>query len=39
LSELDAFVAERVKELTNGDQHPVMTRPPTMQDFAFAVAK
>ena len=39
LSELDAFVAERVKDLTNGDQHPVMTRPTTMQDFAFAVSK
>jgi len=28
-----------VKDLTNGDQHPVMTRPTTMQDFAFAVSK
>ena len=27
VSELDAFIAERVKELTDGEQHPVMSRP------------
>jgi len=39
VSELDVYVAERVKELTSGDQHPVMTRPTTMHDFAFAMAR
>jgi hypothetical protein len=28
LTQLDAFVVSRVKELTSGLQHPVMTRPP-----------
>jgi uncharacterized caspase-like protein len=39
VSELDAFIAERVKNLTDGRQHPVMSRPDTIPDFAFAVAK
>ena len=32
LSQLDAYVVNRVKELTNGTQHPIMTRPPTVPD-------
>jgi WD40 repeat protein len=39
VSELDAFIAERVKALTEGRQHPVMSRPNTIPDFAFAVVK
>jgi uncharacterized caspase-like protein len=39
VSELDAFIAERVKALTDGRQHPVMSRPNTIPDFAFAVVK
>ena len=39
VSELDAYIAERVKTLTEGRQHPVMSRPSTVPDFAFAVAK
>ena len=36
---LDAWIADRVKQLTEGRQHPVMSRPSTVPDFAFAVAK
>jgi WD40 repeat protein len=39
VSELDAYIAERVKTLTEGHQHPVMSRPNTIPDFAFALAK
>ena len=39
VSELDAYIAERVKVLTEGRQHPVMSRPTTIPDFAFALAK
>jgi uncharacterized caspase-like protein len=39
VSELDAYVANRVKELTGGSQHPVMTRPPTVPDFPIAVVR
>lgn len=39
VSSLDAYIAERVKELTGGRQHPVMSRPDTVPDFAFAMAK
>ena len=39
VSELDAYIAERVKTLTEGHQHPVMSRPNTIPDFAFAVAR
>ena len=34
---LDAFVAERVKELTGGRQTPVTTKPNTVPDFPIAV--
>jgi hypothetical protein len=35
-SELDAFVAKRVGELTDNKQHPVMGRPPQEPDFTIA---
>lgn len=34
---LDAFIAERVKELTKGKQTPVTTNPLTVPDFSVAV--
>jgi len=34
---LDAFIAERVKELTKGRQTPVTTKPVTVPDFPVAV--
>ena len=39
VSELDAYIVERVKQLTDGHQHPVMSRPATVPDFAFALTK
>ena len=33
---LDVFLENRVKELTDGRQHPVMTRPKTVPDFPIA---
>ena len=39
VSERDAFIANRMKALTDGRQHPVMSRPNTIPDFAFAVVK
>ena len=39
VSALDYYIAERVKTLTDGHQHPVMSRPDTVPDFAFAMAK
>ena len=36
---LDLYVEERVKELTNGAQHPVMTRPDLLPDFPLALAR
>jgi WD40 repeat protein len=39
LSELDAYVANRVKDLTGGKQHPVMTRPATISNFPIALAR
>jgi uncharacterized caspase-like protein len=39
VSALDYYIAERVKELTNGGQRPVMSRPSTVPDFAFATAR
>ncbi|MGE0034178.1 MAG: caspase family protein [Xanthobacteraceae bacterium] len=38
-SMLDVFVAERVKQLTGGRQHPVMTKPDTVPDFPIAVVR
>jgi len=37
LSELDAYVVNRVKELTGGQQHAVMSRPATVSDYPIAV--
>jgi uncharacterized caspase-like protein len=37
LSQLDAYVADRVKKLTEGAQHPVMIRPSTVPDFPIAL--
>ncbi|UYO54586.1 caspase family protein [Rhodopseudomonas palustris] len=37
VSGLDVWTANRVKELTGGTQHPVMTRPPTVPDFPIAI--
>ncbi|MBT9293210.1 caspase family protein [Prosthecodimorpha staleyi] len=39
LSELDVYVAERVKVLTDGRQHPVMSKPGTIPDFSIAIQK
>ncbi len=39
LNELDAYVAERVKELTNGAQHPTTQKPSTVRSFPIAVVK
>ena len=39
VSALDAYIANRVKDLTEGHQHPVMSRPDTVPDFAFATAR
>jgi hypothetical protein len=39
VSELDAYVSERVKELTQGRQHPVMTRPISVPDFPIGVLR
>ncbi len=39
LTELDAYVAERVKELTNGAQHPTTQKPSTVRSFPIAVIK
>jgi len=32
-------VVERVKELTHGTQHPVMSKPDTVPDFPFAIVR
>ncbi len=39
LSELDAYVADRVKELTGGRQHPVMAKPATITNFPIATVR
>jgi hypothetical protein len=39
VSELAAFIANGMKALTGGGQHPVMSRPTTIPDFAFVVVK
>ena len=36
---LDLFLETRVKELTDGRQHPVMTRPNTVPDFPIAIVQ
>ena len=37
LTELDAYVVNRVKELAEGQQHAVMSRPSTVSDYPIAV--
>ena len=39
INTLDAYVAERVKELTKGMQMPVTAKPNTIQDFPIAVTE
>ena len=39
VSALDVYITERVKALTEGHQHPVMSRPNTVPDFVFAMTK
>ena len=39
LSGLDAYVAERVKQLTDGKQHPVMAKPTTVNNYPIAMAQ
>ena len=39
VSGLDYYIVNRVKDLTEGHQHPVMSRPDTVPDFAFATAR
>lgn len=36
---LDAYLSERVKELTDGEQHPVMSRPDAVPDFPVALVR
>jgi hypothetical protein len=36
---LNAYLAERVKELTRGEQHPVMSRPEAVPDFPVALVR
>jgi WD40 repeat protein len=36
---LDVYLSERVKQLTNGEQHPVMSRPDAVPDFPIALVK
>lgn len=39
LNELNLYVAERVKNLTDGEQHANMIRPDSVRDFPFALMK
>ena len=39
IKELDLWLSERVKELTEKRQHPVARKPPTVPDFPIALAK
>ena len=39
IGELDLWLSERVKQLTNKKQHPVARRPSTVPDFPIAIAK
>ncbi len=36
---LDAYLANRVKQLTGGEQHPVMSRPDAVPDFPLALVR
>jgi hypothetical protein len=37
ISDLDGYVSRRVKELTNGNQKPMMAMPKTVEDFPISV--
>jgi WD40 repeat protein len=39
ITSLDFFLSERVKELTDGSQHPTTTKPPSVPDFPIAIVK
>lgn len=39
ISTLEAYVANRVKELTEGEQTPTVAKPQTVQDYTIAVKK
>lgn len=39
ITSLDFFLSERVKELTDGNQHPTTTKPPSVPDFPIAIVK
>ena len=39
ITELDYYLSERVKELTDGKQTPATAKPSTIQDFPIAVKK
>jgi WD40 repeat protein len=39
ITSLDFFLSERVKELTDGAQHPTTTKPPSVPDFPIAILK
>ena len=39
LNELNLWVAERVKKLTEGEQHANMIRPDSIRDFPFVLMK
>ncbi|MEO7923748.1 MAG: caspase family protein, partial [Chitinophagaceae bacterium] len=39
IKSLDAYISERVKELTGGKQHPTSVTPPNVPDFPIGVVK
>ena len=39
IKSLDAYISERVKELTKGKQHPTSVSPPNVPDFPIAVTQ
>lgn len=39
IKSLDAYVSERVKEITKGKQHPTSVTPPNVPDFPIAIVK
>ena len=39
ISDLNGYVSSRVKELTNGNQKPMMAMPKTVEDFAISVRR
>lgn len=39
ISELEYWLGERVKQLTDGRQHPTTAKPSTIQDFPIATVR